>query len=56
MNPQALPQIRSMVRQLSYREATTIARQAIGLTTADEVEEFLLERLAISLAKIKVRV
>ncbi len=56
MNPQALPQIRSMVRQLSYRQATVMARQAVLLTTADEVEEFLLERLAISLAKIKIRV
>ena len=56
MNPQALPQIRSMVRQLSFRQATVIARQAVLLTTADEVEEFLLERLAISLAKIKIRV
>ncbi len=56
MNPQAIPKIRSLVRQLSFKEASSMARRALRLTTAREVEEFLLERLAISLAKIKIRV
>ena len=56
MNPQAIPKIRSLVRQLSFKDASTMARRAIRLTTAREVEEFLLEKLAISLAKIKIRV
>lgn len=56
MNPQAVPKIRSLVRQLSFSEASSMARKALRLTTAREVEEFLLERLAISLAKIKIRV
>lgn len=56
MNPQAVPKIRSLVRQLSFKEASSMARRALRLTTAREVEEFLLERLAISLAKIKIRV
>lgn len=56
MNPQAVPVVRSLVRQLSYRESATMARQAINMTTAREIEEFLLERLAITLAKIKIRV
>jgi len=56
MNPQAVPVVRALVRQLSYRESVHMARQALGLVTAREVEEYLLERLAISLAKIKIRV
>jgi phosphotransferase system enzyme I (PtsI) len=56
MNPQAIPRIRSLVRQLSFKDASTMARRALRLTTAREIEEFLLERLAISLAKIKIRV
>jgi phosphotransferase system enzyme I (PtsI) len=56
MNPQAVPVVRALVRQLSYRESVHMARQALGMVTAREVEEYLLERLAISLAKIKIRV
>jgi phosphotransferase system enzyme I (PtsI) len=56
MNPQAAPVVRALVRQLSYRESVHLARQACKMTTAREVEEFLLEKLAISLAKIKIRV
>jgi phosphotransferase system enzyme I (PtsI) len=56
MNPQAAPVVRALVRQLSYRESVNLAHQACGMVTAREVEEFLLERLALSLAKIKIRV
>ena len=56
MNPQATPVVRALVRQLSYRESVHLARQACGMATARDVEEFLLEKLAISLAKIKIRV
>ncbi|MCD4750662.1 MAG: phosphoenolpyruvate--protein phosphotransferase [Thermoanaerobaculales bacterium] len=56
MNPQSLPLVRNLVRQLSAREASAMARQAIRMSTAREIEEYLLERLAITLAKIKVRV
>ena len=56
MNPQAAPVVRALVRQLSYRESVHLARQACKMATARDVEEFLLERLAISLAKIKIRV
>lgn len=56
MNPLAVPVIRSLVRQLSYRETLNLARQARQMVTAREVEEYLLECLAISLAKIKIRV
>ena len=54
MNPQAIPVVRALVRQLSYREAVHIARQASKLVTAREVEEYLLERLAFLLAKTKI--
>ncbi len=56
MNPQAVPVIRALVRQLSYRDSVHMARQALAMTTAREVEEYLLERLGIALAKIKIRV
>jgi phosphoenolpyruvate-protein kinase (PTS system EI component) len=56
MNPQSAPVVRALVRQLSYRDSAHLARQACRMTTARDVEEFLLERLAISLAKIKIRV
>lgn len=56
MNPQAIPVVRALVRQLSCRESVHMARQALNMVTAREVEEYLLERLAISLAKIKIRV
>lgn len=56
MNPQAVPVVRNLIRHLSYREASQIARQALQLVTAREVEEYLLERLAIFFAKIKIRV
>jgi phosphotransferase system enzyme I (PtsI) len=56
MNPQAVPVVRALVRQLSYRESVHMVRQALNMVTAREVEEYLLERLAISLAKIKIRV
>jgi len=56
MNPQAIPVVRALVRQLSFREATAIARQALKLITAREIEEYLLERLAFLLAKTKIPV
>jgi phosphotransferase system enzyme I (PtsI) len=56
MNPQAIPVVRALVRQLSFREAAHIARQASKLVTAREVEEYLLERLAFILAKAKIPV
>ncbi len=56
MNPQAAPKIKSLVRQISFREAAGMARKVLKLTTAREVEEFLLERLAIALARVKIQV
>jgi phosphotransferase system enzyme I (PtsI) len=56
MNPQAVPVVRNLIRQLSFRECEHIARQIHEMVTAQEVEEYLLERLAIFLAKTKIRV
>ena len=56
MNPQAVPVVRALIRQLSFREACQIARQALKLVTARDVEEYLLERLAFLLAKTKIQV
>jgi phosphotransferase system enzyme I (PtsI) len=56
MNPQAVPVVRALIRQLSFREAGQIARQAAKLVTARDVEEYLLERLAFLLAKTRIHV
>ncbi len=56
MNPQAVPVVRALIRQLSFREATQIARKTAKMVTAREVEEYLLERLAFLLAKTKIQV
>ncbi len=56
MNPQAVPLVRNLVRHLSYKESVNMARHAARMLTAREVEEYLLERLAISLAKTRIRV
>jgi phosphotransferase system enzyme I (PtsI) len=56
MNPQAVPVVRALIRQLSFREAGQIARQALKMVTARDVEEYLLERLAFQLAKTKIQV
>jgi phosphotransferase system enzyme I (PtsI) len=56
MNPQAVPVVRALIRQLSFREAGRIARRATQLATARDVEEYLLERLAFLLAKTKIHV
>jgi len=56
MNPQAIPVVRNLMRHLSYRESEQVARRALKMATAREVEEYLLERLAVFFAKIKIRV
>jgi phosphotransferase system enzyme I (PtsI) len=56
MNPQAVPVVRALIRQVSYRESAHMARQALKMETAREVEEYLLEKLAITLAKTKIRI
>jgi phosphotransferase system enzyme I (PtsI) len=56
MNPQAVPVVRALIRQLSFREAGQIARQAAKFVTARDVEEYLLERFAFLLAKTKIHV
>ncbi len=56
MNPQAISAVRSLIRQLSFRESAQMAKQALRMATSREVEEFLLERLAILFAKTKIRI
>ncbi|MEW6336238.1 MAG: phosphoenolpyruvate--protein phosphotransferase [Acidobacteriota bacterium] len=56
MHPPALPVVRRLVRGLSFRDAQRIARRALAMATAKEVEEFLLEQLSNLLAHLKVRI
>lgn len=56
MHPPALPVVRSLVRAISLADARRIARKALSLGSAKEVEEFLLESVAGLLAKLQLRV
>ncbi|MEP0774689.1 MAG: phosphoenolpyruvate--protein phosphotransferase [Acidobacteriota bacterium] len=56
MHPPALPVVRSLVREISHRDARRIAQRALALATAKEVEELLLENLSALFARLKVRV
>lgn len=56
VNPQAIPVVRGLVRHISYRESVLIARRALQMVTARDVEEYLLERLAFLLARNKIHV
>lgn len=56
VNPHSIPVVRGLVRHLSYRESAQIARRALQMVTARDVEEYLLERLAFLLARNKIHV
>jgi phosphotransferase system enzyme I (PtsI) len=56
VHPAALPVVKRLVRALSFKEARRIAHRALGLATAKEVEEYLLEQLSGLLAHLKVRI
>lgn len=56
MHPPALPVVRSLVREISHRDARRLARRALALPTAKDVEELLLENLSTLLARLKVRI
>ncbi len=56
VNPHSIPVVRGLVRHLSFRESAQIARRALQMVTARDVEEYLLERLAFLLARNKIHV
>jgi len=56
MNPQAIPLIRHQVLRTEAKKNQKIATKALQLGTAREIEEFLLEKYALSLARIKIQV
>ncbi len=56
MHPPALPVIRSLIREISRRDARRIAQRALGMASAKRVEELLLESLSGLLAHLKVRI
>jgi phosphotransferase system enzyme I (PtsI) len=51
MTPGAIPLVRQVVTDLRTSEARHLARQALRLATADEVEQFLFDALATSAAE-----
>jgi phosphotransferase system enzyme I (PtsI) len=46
MNPASIPKIKGMIRTLNYSQAKTIAVKMLELSTAREVEEYALEKMA----------
>jgi len=45
MNPVAIPLVKNVIRAVDRKEAIALADHVLGLSTAQEVEEYLLERL-----------
>jgi phosphoenolpyruvate-protein phosphotransferase (PTS system enzyme I) len=49
MNPSSIPMIKEVTRSLRYRDCRRIATQALQKKTAQEIEEFVIESLAMKL-------
>jgi phosphoenolpyruvate-protein kinase (PTS system EI component) len=53
MTPGAIPMVRDLVADLRADDARLIARQALGLHTAAEVEQLLFDALAASAGTVR---
>jgi len=47
MNPIYIPRIKKALRSVEYRSVRRVVNQALGLRSAQEVEEFLIEKLLV---------
>jgi phosphoenolpyruvate-protein phosphotransferase (PTS system enzyme I) len=47
MNPSSIPIIKNVVRSVRYKECRRIAEQALNKKTAQEIEEFVIESVAM---------
>jgi phosphotransferase system enzyme I (PtsI) len=47
MSPAAIPVIKNVIRSLRYKECKRIADQALQKKTAQEIEEFVIESVAM---------
>ena len=47
MNPSSIPVIKNVIRAVKYRECRRIAEQALYRKTAQEIEEFVIESVAM---------
>lgn len=47
MNPIFIPRIKKVLRSVDYRTAEEIVQKALGLKTAQEIEEYILEKVLI---------
>lgn len=56
VNPQAIPLIRSQIRRMDTSRNIEIAQRALKMNTAREIEEFLMEKFALSLARMKIQI
>jgi phosphotransferase system enzyme I (PtsI) len=47
MNPSSIPIIKNIVRSVRYRDCRRIAEMALQKKTAQEIEEFVIESVAM---------
>ena len=47
MNPSSIPVIKNVIRAVRYRECRRIAEIALTKKTAQEIEEFVIESVAM---------
>lgn len=49
MNPSSIPLVKNILRSLKFRDCRRIAEQALTKRTAQEIEEFLIEQVAMKI-------
>jgi phosphotransferase system enzyme I (PtsI) len=47
MNPSSIPVIKNVIRSLRYRDCKRIAEASLHKKTAQEIEEFIIESVAM---------
>ncbi len=54
VSPVAVPEIKKIIRSMSYRDAVALAGQALELDTADELDEFCREEMKSRFADLPI--
>ena len=54
VSPVALPQVKKLIRSMTYRDAVALAQEALKLDTADEVEELCREEMKTRFADLPI--
>jgi len=51
MNPIFIPRIKNALRSVEYKSVKSIVQKAMTLKTAQEIEEYLIERILVKYPK-----